>query len=55
MEKVPAEMMREFVRSQKNAVPAFTLKRRSVFVSENTSDGKSAAEKVGVHPILVCQ
>ena len=31
---------------QKNAVPAFTLKRRSVVVSENTLDGKAAAEKV---------
>jgi hypothetical protein len=38
-----------------------TEKRRSSFytetafcvVSENTPDGKSAAEKVGVHPILV--
>ena len=38
-----------------NAIPAFTLKRRSVVVSEDTLDGKSAAEKVGVHPILVCQ
>ena len=38
---------------QKYAVPAFTLKRRSDFVSENTFDGETAAEKVGVHPILV--
>lgn len=39
--------------NRKNAVPAFTLKRRSVVVSENTFYGKSAAEKVSVHPILV--
>jgi hypothetical protein len=39
--------------NNKNAVPAFTLKRRSAFVLENTFYGKSAAEKVGVHPILV--
>ena len=25
------------------------------FVSENTSHGETATEKVGVHPILVCQ
>ena len=37
--------------SQQNAVPAFTLKRRSVVVSENTSDGETAAEKIGVHPM----
>ena len=40
-------------KTTKNAVPAFTLKRRSDFVSENTFHGKTAAEKVGVHPIPV--
>ncbi len=49
----PGVYFRALKDTNKNAVPAFTLKRRSVVVSENTFHGESAAEKVGVHPILV--